>query len=389
MRAFSKLFDQLERATQASERIAAFEDYFRSVPASDAAWALWVLMGGRLKRLVAPERLRQWTAELADLPLWLVGECHAVVGDLGETLALLLPPNGTPRPPALATLMRERVLPLAGASEAVQRELVRQTWSELDGRQRQVWHRLITGTLRVGHAPWVMARALANLANLAPSVMAHRLDCEWHPTSEDFARLLSAETASEAVVRAYPFPTDPAGGVAAFPRGGLMEPLADSSLAGIRAQLIRRAGRTRYWTCEGNWIGGALVEIEDAARALPEGTVLDGVLVAGRGDRPLPLAELRRELNRRDQGGHSHRTAAIGFLAWDLWELRGGDWRGKPYGKRRQALEEIVAGLVQASGAVPRAAGAMQVQGELFAPHPATLGIECGLRLWDFSRDGC
>ena len=153
MRTFSQLFDQLERATQASERIAAFEDYFRSVPAADASWALWILMGGRLKRSVAPVRLRQWTAELADLPLWLVEECHAVVGDLGETLALLLPPNATPSPPTLATLMQQRVLPLAGASEAVQRELVRQTWSELDARQRQVWHRLITGTLRVRHAP--------------------------------------------------------------------------------------------------------------------------------------------------------------------------------------------------------------------------------------------
>jgi DNA ligase 1 len=385
MRAFSQLFDQLERATQASERIAAFEDYFRSVPAADASWALWILMGGRLKRLVAPVQLRQWVAETADLPPWLVEECHAVVGDLGETLALLLPPKATPSPPALATLMQQRVLPLAGASEAVQRELVRQTWSELDARQRHVWHRLITGTLRVGHAPWLLARALANLVNLAPSVMAHRLACVWHPTSDDFARLLSAETTSETAIRAYPFPTDPAGGVALFPGNDLKDPLADSSLAGIRAQLIRRAGQTLYWTCEGNWIGGALVEIEDAARALPEGTVLDGVLAAWRGDRPLPLAELRRELNRRDQGGRSHRTAALVFLASDLWELGGRDWRGTPFGERRQALVEIMAGIVKAIGAMPRTADATLVQGELFAPHPATPAIECGLRMWDFS----
>ena len=388
MRAFSQLFDQLERATQTSERIAAFEHYFRSVPAADAIWALWNLMGGRLQRLVAPVRLRQWTAEMAGLPLWLVEECQSVVGDLGETLALLLPPNATPSPPALATLMRQRVLPLAGASEAVQRELVRQTWSVLEARQRQVWHRLITGTLRVRHAPWLLAWALANLVNLAPSVMAHRLACVWHPTPEDFARLLSAETASEAVVRAYPFPTDPTGDVVAFPGNDLKDPSADSGLAGIRAQLIRRAGQTRYWTCEGDWIGRALVEIEDAARALPEGTVLDGVLVAWRGDRPLPLPELRRELNRCDQGGRSHRTAAVVFLACDLWELGGRDWRGKPCGERRQALEAIMASVVKASGAVPHTAGTTLVQGELFAPHPATPGTKCGLRMWDFSREG-
>jgi DNA ligase-1 len=164
--------------------------------------------------------------------------------------------------------------------------------------------------------------------------------------------------------------------------------LADSNLAGIRAQLIRREGQTLYWTCEGNWIGGALVELEDAARALPEGTVLDGVLAAWHGDRPLPLAELRRELNRRVKGGHSRRMAAMVFLACDLWELEGKDWRGRPFGERRQALEEIMAGVVKAIGAMPRTAGATLVQGELFAPHPATPAIERGLRMWDFSSEG-
>lgn len=387
MRAFSQLFDQLERATQTSERIAAFKHYFRSVPAADAIWALWILMGGRLERGVAPARLRQWTAEMAGLPLWLVEECQAVAGDLGETLALLLPPNATPSPPALATLLRQRVLPLVGASETVQRELVRHTWSELDTRQRHVWHRLITGTLRVRHAPWLLARALANLANLAPSVMAHRLGGEWHPTPEDFARLLSTETADEALLRAYPFPTGPVGGVTASPGQRLEAPLPDSSLAGLRAQLIRRAGRTRYWTSEGNWIRDALVEIEDAARALPEGTVLEGVLIAARGDRMLPLTELRRELKRRSQGRRSPRTAAVVFLAGDLWELDGKDWRGKPFGERRQALEQIMAGVVIASSAMPRSADATLVQGDLFTHHPAPPAIECGLRIWDFSGE--
>ena len=76
------------------------------------------------------------------------------------------------------------------------------------------------------------------------------------------------------------------------------------------------------------------------------------------------------------------------FLACDLWELDGIDWRGKPFGERRQALEEIVAGVVKAFGAVPRTPTATLVQGELFAPHSATPVIECGLRMWDFSREG-
>jgi hypothetical protein len=48
-------------------------------------------------------------------------------------------------------------------------------------------------------------------------------------------------------------------------------------------------------------------------------------------------------------------------------------------------LVEIMAGIVKAIGAMPRTADATLVQGELFAPHPATPAIECGLRMWDFS----
>jgi DNA ligase 1 len=382
MRAFSELFDQLERATQGSERIAAFEDYFRSVPAADASWAVWILVGGRLKRSVTPVQLRRWVAETAELPLWLVEECHATVGDLGETLALLLPPRANPSPPTLAELARQRLLPLSGASEAVQRALIRRTWLELDTHQSHVWHRLITGTLRVGNARSLLARALANLAAITPSVMVHRLMGEWEPTPDEFLRLLSPETADEAVARAYPFPPSAHIQNDSSPDDNMSALVAVPDRGAIRAQLIWRAGQARCWTCEGDWITEAIPEITDAARALPDGTVLDGVVVAWHGDCPLPLAELRRRLNRRGKRSGSRDSATVVFVAHNLLERNGVDWRAKALNDRREALENIVTQATDRYVALQRKAPDKVLrQGDLFAADEVTDSVPFALRL--------
>jgi DNA ligase 1 len=201
MLAFAQLFAALDRTTRTSGKVAALADYFRCTPPADAAWALWFLCGRRLKRAVKTAHLRQCAAEVAGLPLWLVEACCEHVGHLGETLALLLPPNSNPAPPPLAELVERRLLPLAGAPEATQRELLRAAWSELDTPQRLLWHRLITGHFRAGAWRALLVRALATLAGVEPLVMTHRLMGEWRPTPADLSRLLSGASAEDAAVR--------------------------------------------------------------------------------------------------------------------------------------------------------------------------------------------
>ena len=129
MRRFAKLFNELDQTTRTSKKVAALERYFREVPVEDAAWALWFLSGQRLKRSVKTTHLRQWVAETAGLPLWLVETSYETVGDLAETLALLLPANPRSNTLSLSKLVNERLLPLAGASPQRQRDLLRRTWS--------------------------------------------------------------------------------------------------------------------------------------------------------------------------------------------------------------------------------------------------------------------
>ena len=186
MRLFARLYHDLDTTTRTSEKTAALERYFREAPARDAAWALWLLSGRRMKRAVSGPMLFRWATEVTGLPEWLVGECYSAVGDGSETIALLLPPPAQAvEPPPLHRLIEERIVPLAKLDEEGKKAVVLRTWSELEARERFLFHKLLSGTYRVGAAAKLVARALANVVGVDPAVMAHRLTGDWKPTPDD------------------------------------------------------------------------------------------------------------------------------------------------------------------------------------------------------------
>lgn len=380
MIAFAQLFAALDRTTRTSDKVEALEGYFRSAPAGDAAWALWFLLGNRLRRAVKISHLRTWAAEASDFPPWMVEECYEAVGDLGETLALLLPEPGSAAPPPLSGLVRERLLPLAGAPEGRQREILRSTWAELDLAQRFLWHKLIMGHFRVGVSRALLVRALARVAAVEPPVMEHRLMGEWVPSAEWFRRLLSGEGAEDAPARPYPF-------FLASPIGGDARALGEAGdwqcewkWDGIRAQLIRRAGDCVLWSRGEEIVTGAFPEVAEAARVVPDGTVIDGELLAWRGDMPLPFAQLQRRLNRRSAGDAVRREVPVVLMAYDLLEMDGEDCRDRPLLERRMRLEQLLARA--ASGApAPAHRFAAPVQLDLFGQPGAGPGASVVLRL--------
>ena len=92
MRAFADLYAALDETTKTSEKVAALVRYFKAAPAADAAWAVYFLIGRKPKQVVPTRKLVQWAIEVAGLPEWLFDESYDAVGDLAETIALVLPP---------------------------------------------------------------------------------------------------------------------------------------------------------------------------------------------------------------------------------------------------------------------------------------------------------
>ncbi len=351
MKAFTDLYWRLDSTTSTSEKVAALRDYFAAAPAADAAAALGVLSGARQLRSVSTSQLRAWAADVTGLPAWLVEECYAHVGDLAETLALVLPEpeiaTDEPSDRGLAEIMRTTIHDLRGADDARTRDVVTSVWRRLAPHERIVWHKLLTGGLRVGVSRTLVARALAEVAGIDQAEMAHRLMGGPPADADAFARLLAPEAAADSR-RPYPFFLASALDRTAVEHvaedlGDVAEWQAEWKWDGMRAQLVRRGGDATVWSRGEELVNDAFPEIAAAAAGLPPGTVLDGELLAVCDRRLLPFAMLSKRASRKTVTKKILAEVPCLFVAYDLLEAEGVDLREMPLAERRRRLETLVA----------------------------------------------
>ena len=297
MRDFARLYAELEATTRTSEKIDAMRRYFEGAAPGDAAWAIYFLSGRKPKLVLGARKLAELAFRFVGLPEWLYGESYDAVGDIAETIALLLPEAVQSSNLPLSVWVEDRLLPLRTADEETKRAALRAAWEELDFRQRLVWNKLITGAFRVGVSQQLVVRALAEVTGITTGVIAHRLMGDWQPSAEFYESLTAREELTEGVIsRPYPF-------CLAFPLEG--DPAALGRIGewqvewkwdGIRAQLIRRAGQTFIWTRGEELVTDRYPEVRAAAEHLPDGVALDGELLPWRDGRVLSFALMQRRI---------------------------------------------------------------------------------------------
>ena len=345
MRRFTRLFHDLDASTRTTDKVAALAMYFRDAPPEDAAWALRFLSGRRPARAVSGRLLLAWVAVRAGLPDWLVEECYHRVGDLAETVALLLPQPTQPAALPLHRLLAERLLPLGSLPEAERRDRIERTWDELDTRERLVYHKLITGEFRLGVARPLVVRALAEIAQVPAAELTHRLLGAWEPTAAGFSNLL-APAAGHAADPGRPYPFCLAHPLAVDPAslGPLADWQAEWKWDGVRAQVIRRAGNVAIWSRGEDLVTEQFPDVAASVADLPEGTVLDGEILAWSGEQPQPFAALQRRLGRKRVSAKFQQEVPLLFMAYDLLEAGGMDLREQPLSERRARLEALLAG---------------------------------------------
>ena len=342
MRAFARLFSAIDETNATSEKVAALVEYFRTASPQDAAWAVHFLSGRRPKRLVGSRKLAAWASSEAGLPPWLFEESYQAVGDLAETITLILPDTGASSELPLSHWVEQRLLPLRGEDEDVQREVMVDSWRELDRRERFVWNKLITGSFRMGASQRLVIRALAEMSGVEEGVIAHRLMGAWEPTADFFQRLIAPDTRDADVSRPYPFfLAHPLEGTPSD-LGEIADWIAEWKWDGIRAQLIRRAGTSFLWSRGEELLSGRFPEIEDQGALLPEGTVIDGELLPWMDGSPLPFAQLQRRIGRKNLGQKILDEVPATLVAYDLLESNGEDIRSEPLSIRRARLQSLV-----------------------------------------------
>lgn len=345
MKRFAELFHRIDGTTKTNEKIAALREYFAEVDHADAAWATWFLAGNKLKQLVPTKLLRAWAAEAAGIPDWLFEESYSAVGDLAETLSLVVPPGEVAGDEPLSVWITERLQPLRSMDEADQRREIELIWRQTPAAMRLVVMKLITGSFRVGVSKRLVTRAIGEHADITADVIAHRLMGKWKPTPEFFAGVIDPEIGDTLASQPYPFclahPID--NDVGPEPIGQVGDYLAEWKWDGIRGQVIRRRGQTFIWSRGEDLMENRWPEIESAADWLPDGTVIDGEILASLpGGEVLPFAALQRRIGRKTVGKKLLSEVPVIFHAFDLLEHDGEDIRSLPMVQRRERLESVL-----------------------------------------------
>ncbi len=377
MKSFAQLVNILGTSTKTNERLEALSNYFATAEDKDKVWVIALFTGRRPKRAVNSTKLWEWCGELTNLPTWLFAECYHSVGDLAETISLVLPENislsvdgqqstvnrnstfneqpltSTSFPvnrqlPTVNSLSYylETLISISKQDESVRKQFILQSWSEMNQLERFVFTKLITGNFRIGVSQGLMVNALAKTTGMESSIIAHRISGNWDPSNITFDELLTEHAATTDHSKPYPFYLAYALQDEAATLGSPDEWQAEWKWDGIRGQVIKRNNELFVWSRGEELITDKFPEYTHLKELLPDGIVLDGEILPFNGEMPLPFAALQTRIGRKNVTKKQLLEAPVAFFAYDLLEYNYEDCRNKPLHERRSKLEEIVESLV-------------------------------------------
>lgn len=350
MKAFAQLFLSLDETNKTNEKIRVIKDYLLSVSDEDKIQMLALFTGRKPKRPINSTQLKEWALELSQIPDWLFRESYDVVGDLAETLSLLLPESENHENKSLSAWIEEinniRQLDDEGKKIWLLKSLQKMTRQEMF-----VFFKLLTGGFRVGVSQNLVVKALSEIANLEPATLTHRIMGNWEPSTFSYQDLIAEEDGTSDISRPYPF-------FLAYPiqetseqhktveeiqqeLGDAENWQAEFKWDGIRAQLIKRKNEIFIWSRGEELATDKFPELHPFIMDLPNGTVLDGEILAFKDNQPLPFNILQTRIRRKTLSKKLLKENPVAFIAYDVMEFFGEDIRAKTQEARREILEEI------------------------------------------------
>ncbi len=353
MKSFAALYATLDASTSTLDKVAALRAYFVAAEPADAAWAVYYLAGGKPRQAVPSAVLRSTACREAGISDWLFEASYQAVGDLAETIAHVLPPPARDSHLGLAQWIETRLLPLRGQPAEAQADALAAWWRELDTPGRFLLTKLIGGGFRVGVSKLLVQRALAEAFGVDAKLVAQRLmgytDAKALPSAARFVALHAGADDGDdgAAGQPYPFFLAHALDMPLHDMPQRLGPVAawcvEWKFDGIRAQVVRRDGRCWIWSRGEELMTDRFPEIVEAAKAVPDGHVLDGEVLVWLNAAPAPFQRLQQRIGRKTLPKKLLAEAPVRFMAYDLLEWRGQDQRDQLLQWRRARLEKLCA----------------------------------------------
>ncbi|MCE7063542.1 ATP-dependent DNA ligase [Dyadobacter sp. CY343] len=339
MKQFADLFMNLDRTNKTNAKVDLLRQYFLEASDEDKLWALTLFTGRRPSFKVNRTMVKEWAAQEANVPMWLFQESYHSVGDLGETISLLLPRTGSAGSDKSLTGWFEYLGELPKMTDEEKHAHIVNAWAQLSQHETFVFNKLLMGSFRIGVSQTLVVRALAEATETDSNVIAHRVMGQWEPQSTTFKKLILDKGENDNASRPYPY-------YLAYQIEGdvsdLGEPadwFAEWKWDGIRSQIIHRNNELFIWTRGEELSTEKFPELHFLAEILPNGTVLDGEIVTYQEGKPMPFNVLQTRIGRKNLSKKVLEEAPIAFLGYDMLEANGVDIRGLTQEQRRAELE--------------------------------------------------
>jgi DNA ligase-1 len=365
MKDFAALFTRIDESTKTSVKIAALADYFQTAAPEDRLWTIALFTGRRPKRTITASKLRVWAAEVAGLPDWLFEESYSIVGDLAETIALVLPDavKDDDRP---LTYWINYIKSLSILDEEARKSGILTAWASLPATERFLFTKLLTGGFRIGVSAKLITRALAQSTGQPEPELTHKLMGNWTPDTVTWDTLIEADDPTADQSRPYPFYlSHPLDGFDAL--GAPAAWSAERKWDGIRGQLIIRGGTHHLWSRGEDLMTDRFPEFAQLTDYLPDGTVIDGEVLAFTNETPLSFNALQKRIGRKTVPKKLLAEAPVILMAYDLLEHGGADIRDTPLQERRAILQTLIAATPDSAPLRLSAAVPFQSWGDLAA----------------------
>ena len=257
MKNFAQLFLSLDETNKTNEKVKVIKSYLQQVSDDDKINMLALFTGRKPKRPINATQLKEWALELSHIPEWLFKESYDVVGDLAETLSLLIPDVESTETRSLSEWVNE-INKVRTLSDEAKKEWLITSLNQLNRQEKFVFFKLLTGGFRLGVSQNLVVKAIAEMANLDTATITHRIMGNWSPESFSYRELIAEDDGSADISRPYPF-------FLAYPiqetseqqksttdlqteLGDAIDWQAEFKWDGIRAQLIKRADEIFIWS---------------------------------------------------------------------------------------------------------------------------------------------
>ena len=340
MKLFSELINALEITNKTNAKIEALVHYFKIAPDKDKLWLIALFTGKRPSRPVKTSLMRQWCVEITNLPEWLFLESYSTVGDLGETMALLLPKPSH----KLELSLHEWMTELKGLKPKTDEEkkiFVLEAWSGLDQQERLIFNKLIGGSFRIGVSKKTLVNALAKLTSIDANQLMHSIIGNWEVDTISFEELINGSHINYDNSKPYPFCLAYALEKELPELGEPKDWIVEQKWDGVRGQIVKRNNEIYIWSRGEELVTKQFPELVEAMANFKDDFVIDGEILAMKDNDVLLFNDLQKRLNRKNVTKKLLEEVPIGFYAYDILEYNGDDIREMPFEKRRLRLESI------------------------------------------------